>query len=1848
MKKRILLIIALLGFVAVQAQSILLFEPASAHRLDPTQLRPLKATLSTEVTVRAAGRGNPWINLGDGRDLETSRTSAGPALLQEGDLSTAIPVALTSGDFDADGAPDLVAGYAAEGDRGIIILHRGNIDSIYPSTYGKSAGDSNAPFFDSARLAELPDPADLLAAGDFDADGHCDLIAAARDRNRMFLLRGDGKGGLGSAELIELPGKITALTSGEINRADGLPDIVVAVSGAGGPKTIVFEGPEGAARAAPEVLDLPSEARALALGRLDDDPWIDLVVAAGRDLLTVAGRDRQPSIDLDQRSQVHAATIQRQSCSFLVESLVLGDFSGDGRLEIALMGDDGKVRLLERKGTSGGTALPRTERSAWRQIGALGEIIDSRPAASANLLVRARLSSLPKDNLLVLDQSRLQMHLVAFDGSGRMKGVVPLASPKQPLMVDIDADAGPVAVLPMRLNADAVNDLAVLRRGHQEPSLLITPAGSTFTVTSVADLPDTNPGDGVCDIGTSICTLRAAIQEANANPGLDTITFSIGSGTPSIIVGSGGFGALPLISEAVTIIGNSGGATRVELNGSVAGPAATGLSISSGSTTVRGLVINRFPGGEIVLTNNGGNTIEGCIIGANAGGTAGFLNPGDGVSVINVPGNTIGGASAAAGNIISGNALGVHIDGAQSTGNTVQGNFIGTRLLGNAALANVTGVVVSGGASNTSIGGAIGITRNVISGNTGDGVELSSQGNLVQQNYIGLDSIGFGDLGNAGPGVRALAGNNTIGGTAFSGNIISGNDGAGVLIASSSNLIQGNFIGTNSGGNAKVPNATDGVLFESGSGNTVGGTVSGARNVISGNNGNGISVTAPGASNLIVGNFIGLDSGGNSAVGNTLSGVAISGALNTVGGVTPSARNIISGNLGPGLLIRGGAAQNLVQGNFIGPNVAGNLTIGNLSSGVSIDLSVANRIGGTAVGARNVISGNAGNGLQIINGSMGNFLEGNFIGTDLNGVASLPNTGRGIFLSVDSASNTVGGTAPGAGNTIAFNFVGGVVVGSSALSGNAILGNSIRQNTGLGIDLNADGITVNDLGDGDGGPNGLQNFPILTSANSGGAGTVIAGNLNSTAGSVFRVEFFSSVSCDAAGNGEGQVFVGSTTVTTDGAGNGSVNVTLPTVIPGGRQLTATATNQAGNTSEFSPCVVVLGLLAASADISVTKLANPDPVAAGNGITYTVRVTNSGPDEAINAALTENIPANTTFQSLQPAPGWTCTTPPAGGAGTITCTHPDLLSGTISTFVIGVQVGLATPSGTIITNTASASSTVADPNPGNNSAGTSTLVSGSAPCVFTCGPGQITVPTKDAQCGAIVKYPNLTTTGSCGAITCLPPSDSFFPVGVSVVTCTTAAGPSCSFAVRVEDRTPPLITCPANVVQPLDPNLPSAVVNYPIPVVTDNCPGRFMVCSPPAGSTFPAGVTPVSCRVTDSANNVAACSFTVTVNDTQPPGLSCPANIVINSQPGQCSLTVNYPAPTVTDNLPGATATCAPASGSAFAVGITTVACMATDASGNRTSCSFTVMLNGGPGEARITIPSGKSAVEFGNPVPIRAGRKPAKVKKTPCSNFTIDNIGFTPLVLTLEAILRTGSDVDGRKITDADDSKFFSVSLVNSDQSLTLLSPGSVVTIQPCQSRSFCARFNPSIPALAGKTTGLSADEVVPDAVTSAIMFRQAGGSVVAVNLLGHVDTGLVLINPDNPRKPPLLNMSRSGDEFIISYSLFDSNMDVKSAKYELLDGGGRLVGEAFDIDLVQPVRDLNLVRGQSFGVQQRFSGASSHPEVVAARVTLTDGQTSVTATVQMGQTSAAAAALVSYSGFGAVVVFPEALSLTR
>ena len=248
------------------------------------------------------------------------------------------------------------------------------------------------------------------------------------------------------------------------------------------------------------------------------------------------------------------------------------------------------------------------------------------------------------------------------------------------------------------------------------------------------------------------------------------------------------------------------------------------------------------------------------------------------------------------------------------------------------------------------------------------------------------------------------------------------------------------------------------------------------------------------------------------------------------------------------------------------------------------------------------------------------------------------------------------------------------------------------------------------------------------------------------------------------------------------------------------------------------------------------------------------------------------------------------------------------------------------------------------------------VSDTQPPTITCAPN-VVVSNTPGQCSAIVNYGAVTASDNCTApsISCMPASGTTFPVGTTTVTCTAIDAAtntaSCSFTVTVNDTQTPAITCPANITVPTDPNQCSAVVNYPAPMVSDNCPGvGAPVCLPAAGATFPKGTTTVTCMVTDALGNTAGCSFTVTVNDTQPPTITCPANVTAvaaQTCPISSTATVNFPAPTVSDNCPGVTSACNPPSGSVFPVGTTTVTCTATDTSGNTATCSFTVTVFSG-------------------------------------------------------------------------------------------------------------------------------------------------------------------------------------------------------------------------------------------------------------------------------------------------------------
>ena len=423
----------------------------------------------------------------------------------------------------------------------------------------------------------------------------------------------------------------------------------------------------------------------------------------------------------------------------------------------------------------------------------------------------------------------------------------------------------------------------------------------------------------------------------------------------------------------------------------------------------------------------------------------------------------------------------------------------------------------------------------------------------------------------AGEGVNGLS--ITAGASTVRGLAINRFDGSGIhLETNGGNVIQGNFLGTDGTGTLDRGNGVDGVLISSGSNNTVGGMTPQARNVVSGNDTNGVRIDGPGTTgNLILGNFVGTDATGTAAVPNTRDGVRIDeSSNNVVGGTEPGAGNLISGNRACGLWLTGtGTTESLVQGNFIGTDVTGTLALGNAADGLLIDEASNNVIGGTVPGARNVISGNNRHGLHLAGGATGNLVQGNLIGIDATGTAALGNGSHGVRI-LSGFDNMIGGLGSSEGNTIAFN--GGAGVFALGGTGNAIQSNSIFSNTGLGIDLGSDGVTHNDAGDGDPGANNLQNFPVLTPASSGVA--AIPGTLDSTPNTEFRLEFFSNVACDPSGHGEGASFLGSTVVTTGNDGTANFSFTVQTLPVGEQFITATATGPDGSTSEFSECLFV--------------------------------------------------------------------------------------------------------------------------------------------------------------------------------------------------------------------------------------------------------------------------------------------------------------------------------------------------------------------------------------------------------------------------------------------------------------------------------------------------------------------------------------------------------------------------------------------------------------------------------------------------------------------------------------------------
>jgi CSLREA domain-containing protein len=833
--------------------------------------------------------------------------------------------------------------------------------------------------------------------------------------------------------------------------------------------------------------------------------------------------------------------------------------------------------------------------------------------------------------------------------------------------------------------------------------------------------------DGDCN--AAHCSLREAINQAN------TMTMS---GTIEIHFGIGGGGAqtiqplsaLPAINVPVHINGLTQPGfyifPQIELDGSLAeGTAVDGLALLAGGSTIEALAINRFSGNGIRTASTEGNEFYGNYIGTDRTGSIARGNQANGI-LIQGNGNRIGSGSAAdgldlwRGNVISGN-LGSGIVVESGEKNHIVGNAIGLNVTETAALGNQFDGI-------TAYTELVEIRGNVVSANARDGVRIEGGGtDSLQDNYIGTNAAGTAALGNGGDGVHIVSSNEIdVGGVNLGeGNLISGNAGDGVRIEGSATVsLFGNHIGTNGTGMWALSNGGHGVHIVSSEEIDVGGTAPGERNVISGNAGDGVRIdgseavallgnyigvnaagmlalgnggngvdivlskeidvggTAPGDRNVVSGNesdgvkidgsravavrnnLIGTNRFGTAALSNHENGVHVVDSPEiTIGGDNPSYRNVISGNRSAGIVIDEDSEAVIVSGNYIGTDISGLAALGNDGSGMVVS-GADHRIGNSLSGSQNLISGNGGAGITVIAPATGIKIQDNKIGTTFNGYGALGND-IGIEVSPGVDDVLIGGSIYGEGNviggnlkeglllndnaavtgnqigyysqmqipnggdgirvmggnnrigtaqypnTIAHNAMHGVAVISAngSATGNFIDGNAIYENGRLGIALGGDLVPANDPGDADTGDNNLQNYPIMVSVFRLPTQQMMIFNatLDSAPNTQYKVEFFTNNACDPSGYGEGQRMATYATVTTDASGHADIAHQFPTYyFPPGDYVTATATDPAGNTSGFSLCIPIEGVVPVlpnpASTMTFTPFADPAEIFYGRGCT----------------------------------------------------------------------------------------------------------------------------------------------------------------------------------------------------------------------------------------------------------------------------------------------------------------------------------------------------------------------------------------------------------------------------------------------------------------------------------------------------------------------------------------------------------------------------------------------------------------------------------------------------------------------
>jgi uncharacterized repeat protein (TIGR01451 family) len=795
------------------------------------------------------------------------------------------------------------------------------------------------------------------------------------------------------------------------------------------------------------------------------------------------------------------------------------------------------------------------------------------------------------------------------------------------------------------------------------------------------------------------CTFRAAIQNHNGNRNLDHnyIYFEITDappGTDAIIikVGSTGLGPLPPVLGSVTIqalsVTQSGDTRRVEIDGSMAGSNAIGLQLLGGKCEVTFLGITHFSSHGIFIAGTpppgeGGHLLQSDRIGTDETGTIDRGNGGDGIFIENTPNTRIGGKGVL-GNIISANkGWGIHILGRDQSetgqpngalGNILEGNMIGQDFSRTVVLPNLKGGVFDESAPQNRIGGSEpGQGNDIVGVEKGISVEGSlAKGVLIIGNFIGKDGTGA----KFRAGISTRAGEQLV----IQGNILTNIDSVGLdiyLDANGAYNIKENSIK----GKVKV-----GAKLTFGTGRTI--DINYLNNLSLGND---LGLHIEESVNSTINWLLVSDTAKDGQMG--------ANVIFRSAGKKDIRTNRWEANAGIGFKYfydfgAGVKATISVDGDVYFKNGAegasGKIELksqadlqyrilkisGSENGKDGMSLGVAALAGAKAdifLGDKSDLSLNLGAALRLIGekssidlfkfslenlDAHGNkdrdavfyLFDVKLGGNSFTHSSITGNTGTAIVLDGSSTARIDSNTISDNGGAILLKDQSTATVGRNTINGNGagvlletggtgivLSANSIFNNQGLGIDLGNDGVTANDAGDPDTGPNNLQNYPVLTAMSSSGGNTTIQGTLNSTPNTTFKLEFFSNASCNPTGFGQGETFLGTQQVTTDGNGNVAFTAQLTGIsLPAGTAVTATATDPGNNTSEFSKCLS--GGVVQSADLELVKQADKVLLTVGDQVTFTIRLVNNGPSAATGIEVTDLLPAGITFGQATATPG----------------------------------------------------------------------------------------------------------------------------------------------------------------------------------------------------------------------------------------------------------------------------------------------------------------------------------------------------------------------------------------------------------------------------------------------------------------------------------------------------------------------------------------------------------------------------------------------------------------------------------